>query len=337
MMTLMKKFSTIWIILGVAAALGLCGCQAPRTGAKKVIRLCHSHPADSSSEIHTAALIFQKYVNDHSNTLEVKIYPANALGEERDVYEGIQFGSGVTCIISGTAILNNFNRKIGVLDLPYLWKNYDHVHRILDGEVGRIIAKDLEKSGLKALVWMDSWGYRNIITSKKDVRTPSDMRGLKIRTIQSPVYVEAINSMGANATPMALGEVYSSIQTGVLDGFEHSATIVKANKYYEVCKHIALTRHCFGPLVFVYSKREWDKLTDKEKEIVMAGALLARDQERKMGPVQDAEATAFLKKIGVKINEIDTTGFRKKALALQDKIAAERGATSLLKMIRAAE
>jgi tripartite ATP-independent transporter DctP family solute receptor len=269
--------------------------------------------------------------------LDVKLYPANALGEERDVYEGLQIGSGASCVISGSAILNNFSRRIGVLDLPYLWKDYDHVHKVLDGKVGEILAADLEKSGLHALVWMDSWGYRNIITSKKDVRKPEDLKGLKIRTIQSPVYVASLNMLGVNATPMAVGEVYTGIQTGVLDGFEHGMPVMTAGKYDEVCKHVALTRHCFGPLVFVYSKKEWDKLTDAEKKVVTEGALLARDVQRGLAPIRDAEATADLRKKGVQFTEIDTSGFRKKAIGIQDEIARERGATDLLKIIRAAE
>ena len=325
----------IWVALAVALCLS--GCRQPQTAAKRVVRLCYSHPADFSSEIHTAAWIFQKYINDNSSSLEVKLYPANALGEERDVYEGLQIGSGASCVISGSAILNNFSRRIGVLDLPYLWKDYDHVHKVLDGKVGKILAGDLEKSGLHVLAWMDSWGYRSIITSKKAVRKPEDLKGLKIRTIQSPVYVASLNMLGINATPMAMGEVYTGIQTGVLDGFEQGTPLVKAGKYDEVCKHIALTRHCFGPLVFVYSKKEWDKLTDSEKNVVTEGALLARDVQRGLAPIRDAEAMAYLKKRGVEFTEIDTSGFRKKAIGLQDKIARERGATDLLQTIRAAE
>ena len=303
----------------------------------KVIKLSHSHQADFASEIHTAAWIFQKWVHDNSDTLEVKIYAANALGEERDVYEGMQLGSGASCVISGTAILNNFTEKIGVLDLPFLWKGYDHVHKVLDGQAGELLAKELDDAGFKVLAWMDSWGYRNVVTSKKEVQGPEDLKGLKIRTIQTPIYVAALNAMGANATPMAFGEVYTAMQTGVLDGFEHGAAVVKAQKFYEISKYIALTRHLFGPLVFAYSNSEWEKLTDAEQQVIMEAAIIARDVQRGLAPIREAEAFNFLREKGMMIHEIDTSTFRQNALAIQDEIAKERSATELLERIRAVE
>jgi len=302
---------------------------------KRVIKLSHSHQAEMSSEIHTAATIFRDYVNENSATLEVKIYAANILGEEREVYEGMQLGAGATCVISGTAILNLFNQKIGILDLPFLWKGYDHVHKVLDGEVGGILAEELEKSGFKVLAWMDSWGYRNVVTSKVEVKKPEDLKGLKIRTIQTPIYVAALNAMGANATPMAFGEVYTAMQTGVLDGFEHGSAVIKTQKFYEVSKYIALTRHLFGPLVFAYSLPEWNKLSNAEREIILEGAKIARVKQRELGPVKEKEAFDFLKSKGMIINEIDTTQFAENALEIQNEIAKERGAMDLLEKIRA--
>ncbi len=333
----MKRGKGLIFLFVALSVLIIFASAPPVLAAKKVIKLSHSHQADFASEIHTAAWIFQKWVHDNSDTLEVKIYAANALGEEREVYEGIQLGSGATCVISGTAILNNFNQKVGVLDLPFLWKGYDHVHRVLDGKAGEILAKELEAAGFKVVAWMDSWGYRNVVTSRKEVKAPEALKGLKIRTIQTPIYVAALNAMGANATPMAFGEVYTSMQTGVLDGFEHGAAVVKAQKFYEVSKYIALTRHLFGPLVFAYSEKEWGKLTDKEKQVVLEAAKMARDVQRGLAPIREAEAFEFLKGKGMVINDIDTSTFGKNAVGIQDKIAKERGATELLGVIRATQ
>ncbi len=327
-----KRFFTLALCLALAVILA-----GPAAAEKKDIKLSHTHQADFASEIHMAAWTFKNYVNEHSDTLEVKIYAANALGEERDVYEGIQLGAGASCVISGTAILNNFSKKVGVLDLPFLWQGYGHVHQVLDGPVGENLAAELEKSGFKVLAWMDSWGYRNVVTSKKEVTKPEDLKGLKIRTIPTPIYVEAINAMGANATPMPFGEVYTAMQTGVLDGFEHGASIVKANKFYEVAKYIALTRHLFGPLVFVFSQKEWAGLTPEERQVVMDGAMLARDVQRGLAPIREQEALDFLKGKGMVINDIDTRPFQKKAADIQDKIAKELGATDLLEKIRKAQ
>jgi tripartite ATP-independent transporter DctP family solute receptor len=315
-----------------AAAMFAAAPVAAQT--KKQIKLAHSSQASLDSELHQAATVFEQEIAKTAPTLEVKIYAANALGQERDVYEAMQLGSGATCAISGTAILTNFNKRLGVLDLPFMWRDYDHTHKVLDGAVGTTLSKELEGNGFKTLVWLDSWGYRNVITAKKPVNKPEDLKGLKIRTIPTPLYVAALNAMGANATPMAFGEVYNAMQTGVLDGFEHSAAMTYANKFYEVAKYGALTRHLFGPVIFTCSMKEWQKFTPDEQKSIQAAANKARDNNRELAPIREKEAFDGLKAKGMTFVEVDTTGFRQAAVKVQDDLAKERGATDLLETIR---
>lgn len=320
----------------VSAALLAC---APSVQAQKKIELkiAHSAQGDVSSELHMVGWIFANYLRDNSDSVSARVYPTSSLGDERSVYEGMQLGAGASCSISGTAILNNFSKRVGVIDLPFVWNDYDHMGRVLDGKVGDAIAADLEKSGIKVLAWVTNWGSRNVVTANKAVNSPEDLKGLKIRTIQSPVYVETINSMGANATPMSFGEVYTAMQTGVLDGFEHGSAVVVSNKFYEVAKHVALTNHFLGPAVFACSMNEWNSLSDAQKKVVMDGAILARDINRSLAPIREKQAFDFLREKGMTITEVDTTQFREKAAALQDSIAANIGATDLLAEIRAAQ
>ena len=326
----------IAIALTAVAAATLLAVTPASAQQKKVIKLSHSHQASTDSEIHTAALEIEKYIADNSKTLEVKIYPANALGQERDVYEGIQLGSGASCVISGTAILNNFNTRVGVLDLPFVWKDYAHVHKALDGAVGNTLAKELESANLKVLAWMDSWGYRNVVTAKKEVKTIADLKGLKIRTIQTPIYVATLNLLGANATPMAFGEVYSAMQTGVLDGYEHGASATLAQKLYEVSKYITLTKHLFGPLVMACSMKEWNALSADEKNVLQKAALRGRDVQRAAAPAEEAKAFDQLKAKGMIINPIDLSSIMPAATKLQGDFAKDIGATDLLTQIQAA-
>ncbi|SHH74016.1 TRAP transporter substrate-binding protein [Pollutimonas bauzanensis] len=301
---------------------------------KREIKVSHSAQGVMSSELHMAAWVFSNYVKENSDTLTVRIYPNNALGEERAVYEAMQLGAGASCAVTGTAILNNFSKRVGVIDLPFLWRDYDHMSAALDGKVGQELAADLEKVGFKTVAWMTNWGARNVVTANKSIKTPEDLKGLKIRTIQSPVYIDALNAMGANATPMSFGEVYTSMQTGVLDGFEHGSAIVVTQKFYEVAKHIALTRHFLGPVVLACSMSEWNKLSDKEKAVVLEAGRLASDVNRSLAPLREKEAFDFLRAKGMDITEIDTSVFRERAVASQDKFAADRGAQDLLKQIR---
>lgn len=299
----------------------------------KTIRLSHSHPASFSSELHLTAWAFKQYVESQTENIEVRIYPANALGQEREVYEAIQLGSGANCIISGTAILNNFIPEFSVLDLPYLWKNYDHVHQALDGRAGDLLEQYAEPYGFKVLAWLDSWGYRHIVLGK-EISTIDDLPGLKIRTIQSNTYIASINAMGMNATPMAFGEVYSAMQTGILDGFEHNATVIMANKFYEVSEQIVLSQHLFGTVAFIYSQQDWNRFTSDEQKLIQEAADMARDIQRGLAPLREKEALGFLEDQGMEIKTIDTKDLEIKTFNLQNELAEKNNCLEVLEIIR---
>lgn len=329
------RYTTSRLMGALVSAALLTSAPAVQAQAKKELKIAHSAQGDVSSEHHIVAWIFKNYLAEHSDTLSARIYPTSSLGDERAVFEAMQLGAGASCSIAGTAILNNFSKRVGVIDLPFIWDGYDHMNRALDGKVGTAIAADLEKAGFKVLAWTTNWGSRNVVTAKKAINGPDDLKGLKIRTIQSPVYVETINSMGANATPMSFGEVYTAMQTGVLDGFEHGSAVVVSNKFYEVAKNVAITNHFLGPAVFVCSLNEWNQLSEDQKQVAMQAATLAADINRSLAPIREQQAFDFLRDKGMTITKVDTGGFQEKATTLQDKIAADIGATDLLAEIRA--
>lgn len=324
---------------GVAAAgalaLAVLAPDAAVAQAKKQIKISHATAVDLGNDNHMVAWVMRNYINEYSDTLDARIYGANQLGEERAVVEGMQLGAGATCHIGGTAIHNNFVRRMGVLDLPFMWQGYDHAHKVLDGEVGKTLAKEYEARGIKILGWQDSWGYRNVVTTKKEIKTAADLKGLKIRTIQTPTYVAALNAMGASATPMAFGEVYTALQTGVLDGFEHSPPVVFTGKYYEVAKYVALTGHLFGPTVTACSMREWQSFTDKERQVLAEAAKLAQDVNRNLSAQRDAEAIDLLKSKGMIVTTLDKAPLVTAAAPVQDELAKQIGAEDLLRIIRA--
>jgi tripartite ATP-independent transporter DctP family solute receptor len=283
------------------------------------------------------AWLFKQFVEEFSEELEVKIYASNALGQEREIYEAMQLGSGPSCCISGTAIVNNFIPEMGVLDLPYLWKDYKHIHNALDGEAGEQLARISAREGFKILSFLDSWGYRNVVTSSKVIKDINDLKGLKIRTIQSRNYIETINSMGMNATPMSFGEVYTGMQTGILDGFEHNATVIQSAKLYEIGKHLTYTRHLFGAVVFTYSLKQWEKLSERQKQVVLRSARMAAEIQRSLAPVKEQEAFDFLESEGMQFHTIDTEPFRSQSIPLQNELAEQCNAVDILNAIRTYE
>jgi tripartite ATP-independent transporter DctP family solute receptor len=304
--------------------------------AETTIKFGFSSPVDLDNDNGATALLFKWYVESNSDDLKVEIYGNSGLGKDADVIQALQLGSGATMYIGGTATFNTFVPKVGVLDLPFLWKNYDHAGRVLDGPVGQALAADFKAAGFHVLDYGYSWGYRNVVTRDKKITKPEDIAGLKLRTIQSPIYVAAINAMGANATPMAFNEIYTALQTGVLDGFEHAASQVYSAKLYEVTKYVALTRHLFGATAMVYSEPLWNQLSPEDQKVVQAGADWAIEVARALAPGRETLALKKLQDKGMEITEVDTSSFVAKAQPLQDELAAGIGATDLLAQIRAA-
>jgi len=301
---------------------------------KKLLRIHTAGPNDTNVDNTKLAVEFQDRANAAQSTVEIKVFPASQLGQTREVIEAMRLGSGAAGTTGGPAEYASFVRRLGVLGLPFEWKSYDHALRVLDGPVGQELNGDMEKAGFKVLAWAVSWGYRNVITSKKEVKTAADLKGLKIRTIPTKVFVAAINSMGANATPMNFGEIYTSLQSGVLDGYEHTAATTISFKMYEVACCMALTKHLMDPTFLVFSLAEWKKLSAPEQAALQKAATEAGKIVREMAPQREGQALAEVKRLGMKVNEIDTAPLVKAALAAQDELAKEFGAEKLLEQIR---
>jgi TRAP-type transport system periplasmic protein len=321
-----------WNVLVFACLVGVSLVAEAQT--KKVLRIHTAGPNDTNVDNTKLAVEFQDNANKAQNTVEVKVFPASQLGQTREVIEAMRLGSGAAGTTGGPAEYASFVRRLGVLGLPFIWKSYDHALAVLDGPVGKELDQDMEKAGFKVLSWAVSWGYRNVITAKKEVKSAADLRGLKIRTIPTKVFVAAINSMGANATPMNFGEIYTSLQSGVLDGYEHTAATTISFKMYEVACCMALTKHLMDPTFLVFSLPEWKKLSPTEQAALQKVATDAAKVVRELAPQREAEALAQVKQRGMKVNEIDLTPLQKAALTAQDELAKEFGAQKLLEQIR---
>lgn len=325
---------TMQILAAGMLALAAAWPAVAQAQAKKLVRIHTAGPADLGVDNTMLAHQFMTYVNANSDSVEVKVFPASQLGQSREVIEAMRLGSGASGTTGGPAEYASFVKRIGVLGLPFVWKSYDHAIAVLDGPVGKELEADMEKAGFKVLSWAVSWGYRNVVTAKKEVKNAADLKGLKIRTIPTKVFVSAINAMGANATPMNFGEIYTSLQSGVLDGYEHTAATTISFKLNEVACCIAMTRHLMDPTVLVFSLAEWKKFSPAEQAVMAKGAQAAANMVRKLAPEREAESLAAVKKLGMKVNEIDVAPLQKAALAAQDDLAKEFGAESLLATLR---
>src|SRR5438128_8426595 len=265
---------------------------APAIAQKKALRIHTAGPNDTNVDNTKLAVEFQDRANAAQSAVEIKVFPASQLGQTRCGIGAMRVGSGAAATTGGPAEYASFVRRLGVLGLPFEWKSYEHALRVLDGPVGKELDQDMEKAGFKVLSWAVSWGFRNVVTAKKEVKQPADLKGLKIRTIPTKVFVAAINSMGANATPMNFGEIYTSLQSGVLDGYEHTAATTLSFKFNEVACCMALTRHLMDPTFLVFSLPEWRKFNPTEQAVLAKAAQLGAEVVRAMAPKREAESIA---------------------------------------------
>lgn len=320
--------------LALLVAIATVAPAAAQTAGKRLIRIHTAGPNDLGVDNTKMAHEFATYVNANSESLEVKVFANSQLGQSREVIEAMRLGSGAAGTSGGPAEYAAFVKRVGVLGLPFLWKSYDHASTVLGGPVGKELDQDMQKAGFKVLAWSVSWGYRNVVTAKKEVTKAADLNGLKIRTIPTKVFVAAINAMGANATPMNFGEIYTSLQSGVLDGYEHTAATTVSFKLNEVACCIAMTRHLMDPTFLVYSMAEWKKLNEKEQAVLIKGAELAGEMVRAMAPAKEAESLEAVRKLGMKVHDLDTAPLQQAAMKAQDELAKDFGAESLLAAIR---
>lgn len=327
---------TLWkTLLGTSVLAALVLASGPvHAQAKKIVRIHTAGPSDINVDNTMLAWAFMNYVNTHADSIEAKLFPNSQLGQTREVIEAMRLGSGASATTGGPAEYASFVKRIGVLGLPFIWKNYDHAYSVLNGPVGKELEQDMEKAGFKVLAWSVSWGYRNVVTAKKEVTKPADLKGMKIRTIPTKVFVSAINAMGANATPMNFGEIYTSLQSGVLDGFEHTAPTVISFKMNEVACCIALTKHLMDPTFLVMSLPEWRKYNAAEQQILTKGAALGSEIVKAMAPRREAESLEAVKKLGMKVHDIDLAPMIEAATPAQNDLAKEFGAEALLAQIR---
>lgn len=262
-----------------------------------------------------------------------KISPksSGALGGERDVVEGLQLGS-VDLTITSTGPVGNFVPSIYALDFPFLFKNYQHAHRVLDGEIGQALLAKFTSNGLIGLAWSEN-GFRHLTNSKRNITNPADLGGLKIRTMENKVHMSAFSDLGAAPTPMSFTELYTALQQGTVDGQENPIPVITSSKLYEVQKKLTLTGHVYSPAIVMMSKHVWDGLESQEQQWFKQAAKASAAATRQAVSDIESNGVKFLREQGVEvIEQVDKAAFASKVQATYDKFAAKYGATLIEKI-----
>jgi tripartite ATP-independent transporter DctP family solute receptor len=317
-----------------AAALGA-GCRSRADHGPIVLRLSHSMTAGPTA-LHVFGDRFRELAEAATGgAVKIRVFPSGTLGQEREVVQQLQEGL-VDFMVSGTAIWGSVAPRLQVFDFPFLWRDWAHVHAVVDGAVGQDAADYLAGTvRMRPLAWGDSFGFRQVITRSRDVTEAGQLAGLKIRTIQSPIYVKAVELMGASPTPMAFGEVYTSLQTGVIDGYEHDASTTVQQRFYEVAHYMVRTRHIAGVLGLFASTASLARFPADLRAALERAARDAATAQRARGPQEDATATGQLSGLGMTIRDIDHGAFQQPAERLWEREARVLDVTSWLRTIRA--
>lgn len=246
-----------------------------------------------------------------SDQIKVAFYPNNQLGQEIDVINSVKLGV-IDMMVSGSSISANLVPVVGTFDLGYLFSSFQQQTKAFDAGAAKPVEAALLKNGnIRILGWAYNFGPRSVL-AKKPVRTPEDLRGLKIRTLPNPVITECLKLMGAVPTPMAVGEVYSALEAGVLDGLEHDPPTILASKFYEAAKFYSLTDHNYSPLAIYFSETTFNRMNPKLRDGFVEAASQAVIDTRAHGLAVAQTALQGLQQKGVTIIDVDKEPFRQR-------------------------
>ncbi|BCU81567.1 ABC transporter substrate-binding protein [Polycladomyces abyssicola] len=291
-------------LLFMVAGCGLIGTAQPASPAKGIqvrmikagIGLNEDHPQGQGLKK------FKEIVERKTGgKWKVQTYFSAQLGDDLKMTEALKGGLQEITIPSTSPLVGTV-KEFGIFDFPFVFNDPKEADAVLDGPLGQKLLQKLPQHGLIGLAYWEN-GFRNLTNSKHPVATVADFRGLKIRTMQNEVHINAFKALGVNPTPMAFSEVFSALESKTVDGQENPLATIESNKFNEVQKYLSLTNHVYTPFVFLVSKKFWDQLSDEEKKILTDAAIEAGKYERELNRQQNKKSLENLKRKGMQVNE----------------------------------
>jgi len=292
------------------------------------------HALDVNHSVHKAMVKMGEELENHSQgRMKIEIYPNQQLGTERQLLELLQIGSlDMTKVSAGT--LENFAPNARVLGLPYLFRDRSHAFSILDGPIGKRLLEDSEKYWLKGLGFYDA-GSRSFYSKTMSINHPDDLKGQKIRVMESVSAMEMVKGFGGSPAPISWGELYTSLQQGVVDGAENNPPSFYLSGHYEVCKYYSLNEHTFSPDVLIASTSLWNSLTSQEQEWLSKAVKTSINYQRELWAVAEAKALEAVKKAGVLVSTPDKTPFQEMAKKVYEIYRKDEALYALIEAIQA--
>lgn len=293
-----------------AVALAVCGLAAAQ---ERTLKFATQNPKG-----HPIVIGMEKFAEvvaaKSGGKIKVSLFPGGVLGGDAQNVSALQGGT-IDLVSLNAGILASQVKEFEVFDFPFMFATPAEADAVVDGPFGRALLDKLEPKGIKGLAYWEL-GFRNITNSKRPIAKVEDIAGLKLRVIPNAINVDWVKALDANPTPMAFPEVYTGLEQKAIDGQENPVTVINANKFYEVQKHLALTNHQYNPQAVIVSKKLWDQLSDAEKKILSDAAVEATAVQRKASREQSTTALENLKKNGMQVTEFSAAEQQK----LRDKL-----------------
>ncbi len=321
----LKKIVKSSFVLGMAMMI-MAGCSGKGAqGGAEMETLSLAHGGSLDSHYQQAALKFQELVEEKSEgKIKIQIHPNSELGAEREAAESVQNGSIDLAILS-TGPMGNFADKVNALDFPFLFKDHTHAEKVLDGEAGDIISKQLEDANFKNLYWVDNGSY-HIATNKKPIRQFSDMEGLKLRTQENQIQIDTISAFKASATPVPFSELFLAAQQGIVDGQGNSLAVLIPQKYYEVHDYLTVTNHMYSAGMILMNNDNFSAYPEETQKILLEAAKEAGTYEREYVQKLEQEFKDLASENGMEIIEgIDLEPFKKAVQPMYKKYEEKFG------------
>ena len=275
---------------------------------------------------------FAREVEKRTNgRYKIQNFYAGALGAERESIEGIQLGT-LDLTMTSTGPVPNFVPEVAILDIPFLFRDYAHARAVLDGPIGQDLLKKFDAKGIKALAWGEN-GFRHMTNNKHPVNTPDDLNGLKMRTMENPIHIEAYRQFGILPTPMAFTEVFTALQQGTVDGQENPLSVITAAKLEQVQKYLSLTGHVYSPALILMSTAQWDKLSAADQQAFSAAAREAVKANRARIDEDEKRAVGDLRAKGMAVvDTLDKTKFQAALKPVYDDFSKRFGQENIDKI-----
>ena len=320
---------------GLIASLLAVGVFATSMGVAQAQTLRFASEAPRSDTQSMAAEKMSELLKAKTNgALDLKIFSDSSLGNAQAAISGVRGGT-IDLAVSGSNNFSGLVPLLGIFDIPFMFKDTAHAYRVLDGKIGQDMLDRLEAYGMKGLAFWDN-GWRELTNSKHPVRTPADVKGLKVRTTGSPAHIEAFKLLGANPVPMPLAELYTALEMKTVDSQEHPLGVLWSAKLYEVQKHLSLTNHAYSALILVMNKAKFDARPPAQQKALVEAAREAAQVQRKLNNDNMAKVIADVKKAGMQVVEqVDPQPFVEATKPGRDTFTTKFGGADIIKQIDA--